>query len=76
MPPPFEDKYYKHPFSSDENAMGLGTIEQIRAFMAGTDAIGFSMDSTPKPYALIQGTLIGFVAFIPFEHGVADLAAL
>lgn len=56
--------------------MGLGTIKQIRAFMAGTDAIGFSMDSTPKPYALIQGALIGFVAFIPFEHGVADLAAL
>ena len=40
------------------NDSGLETIEQIRAFVASTEAIEFSMESTPERYAWIQGTLI------------------
>ena len=40
------------------NDTRLETIEQIRAFVAGTEAIEFSMESTPERYAWIQATLI------------------
>lgn len=40
------------------NDTQLETTEQIRAFLAGTEAIEFSMDSTRERYAWIQGTLI------------------
>lgn len=40
------------------NDTQLETIEQIRAFLAGTEAIAFSMESTPERYAWIQDTLI------------------
>jgi hypothetical protein len=40
------------------NDTQLETIEQIRAFLAGTEAIAFSMESTPERYAWIQNTLI------------------
>ncbi len=40
------------------NDTQLETIGQIRGFLAGTEAIEFSVESTPERYAWIQGTLI------------------
>jgi len=40
------------------NDLGLATIKPIRAFLAGTEAIGFSMENVPERYAWIHGTLI------------------